>query len=97
MLQKCDLNGFAFAECLRKELSNMTESFSQLLLDVASQLPFMGLSVQEESLIEQSRQAFLYQQRLNEQMENIDNGIIVSDYEFYNEPVNSNDTRSIER
>ena len=39
----------------------------------------MGLSVQEEPLIEQSRQAFLYQERLNEQIENIDNGIIVSD------------------
>ena len=92
VLRKWDLNWFAFAECLRTELSNMTdESFSQLLLDFASQLPFMGLSVQEELQIEQSRQTFLYQERLNEQMENIDNGIIVSDDEFDNEPVNWNE------
>ena len=58
---------------------------------VQPQLPFMGLSVQEESLIEQSRQAFLYQERLNEQIASIDNGIIVSDDEFDNELVNWNE------
>ena len=51
----------------------------------------MGLTVQEESLIEQSQQAFLYQEHLNEQIENIDNGIKVSDDEFDNEPVNWNE------
>ena len=59
---------------------------------VEPQLPFMGLTVQEESLIEQSRQAFLYQEQIaNEQIANIDYGIIVSDDEFDNEPVNWNE------
>lgn len=46
-------------------LSNITdEALQQLLLDFKGQLSFLGLSIDEERVIQQSRQAYLLSERL---------------------------------
>ena len=53
----------------------------QLLLDLAGQLPFLNLSLNDERIIEQSRQVYLLQRQLQEMERDIDNTIIVSEYD----------------
>lgn len=65
ILRKCTLNWFEFVMILQRLLSNISdEALHQLLLDFGGQIAFLGLSVEEERVIEQSRQAYLLSQRL---------------------------------
>ena len=65
ILRKCALNWFEFVMILQRLLSNISdEALHQLLLDFGGQIAFLGLSVEEERVIEQSRQAYLLSQRL---------------------------------
>lgn len=65
ILRKCALNWFEFVMILQRSLSNISdEALHQLLLDFGGQIAFLGLSVEEERVIEQSRQAYLLSQRL---------------------------------
>ena len=65
ILRKCDLNWFEFVMILQSTLSTITdEALQQLLLDFGGQISFLGLSIEEERVIEQSRQAYLLSQRL---------------------------------
>ena len=63
--KNCDLNWFQFVSVIQGMLSNITdEALQQLLLDFGGQLSFLGLSIDEERIIEQSRQAYLLSERL---------------------------------
>lgn len=65
ILRKCALNWFEFVMIPQRLLSNISdEALHQLLLDFGGQIAFLGLSVEEERVIEQSRQAYLLSQRL---------------------------------
>ena len=66
LLQECKLNWFCFAEVLQQKLSRHQGEhlLDQVLLDFSGQIPFLNLSLHDEKLIEQSRQAFLADQRL---------------------------------
>ena len=67
LLQECQLNWFCFAEVLKQKLSQHQGEhlLDQVLLDFSGQLPYLNLSLHVEKLIEQSRQAYLTDQRLN--------------------------------
>ena len=69
VLRKCDLNWFSFVEVLKELVNGTSEVLNQLLLDFTGQLSFVGLSEDEEKVVEQSRQAFLCCQRLRENTE----------------------------
>ena len=66
ILKNCDLNWFHFVSVIQGMLSNITdEALQQLLLDFGGQLSFLGLSIDEERIIEQSCQAYLLSERLH--------------------------------
>lgn len=80
ILYDCNLNWFAFVHELEKAFPNVGEHvLEQLLLDFAGQLPFLNLSLNDERIIEQTRQVYLLKRRLQEMERNIDNGIIASE------------------
>lgn len=65
ILRKCELNWFQFVMVLRHMSNPITkEALEQLLLDFAGQLPFLGLSTEDERITEQSRQAYMLSQRM---------------------------------
>lgn len=67
VLRKYELNWFEFAMVLQDMLSTITEeALEQLLLDFGGQLSFVGLSIEDERIIEQSRQAYLLSQTANQ-------------------------------
>jgi hypothetical protein len=77
LLKVCRLNWLAFVESLKAEIASLTEeAMDQLLLDFASQLPFLNLHPDEEKVIEQSRQLYLQQRR-----DETDEDDIVSDFD----------------
>jgi len=67
ILRNCDLNWFGFVEVIQDmlRLRNIYtyEAFQQLLLDFGGQLSFLGLSIEDERIVEQSRQAYLLSER----------------------------------
>ena len=75
VLRKCDLNWFSFVEVLKELVNGTSEVLNQLLLDFSGQLSFVGLSEDEEKVVEQSRQAFLCCERLRENTES-DNCVV---------------------
>lgn len=82
ILYDCNLNWLKFVYELEQAFPNVGEhALEQLLLDFAGQLPFLNLSLNDERIIEQSRQVYLLQRRLQEMERDIDNGIIVSEYD----------------
>lgn len=65
ILKNCDLNWFQFVSVIQGTLGNITdEDLQQLLLDFGGQLSFLGLSIDEERIIVQSRQKYLLSERL---------------------------------
>ena len=81
ILHDCNLNWLKFVYELKQAFPNVGEhALEHLLLDVAGQLPFLNLSLNDEH-IEQSRQVYLLHRRLREIEGDIDNGIIVSEYD----------------
>lgn len=82
ILYDCNLNWLKFVYELEQAFPNVGEhALEQLLLDFAGQLSFLNLSLNDERIIEQSRQVYLLQRRLQEMERDIDNGIIVSEYD----------------
>ena len=75
VLRKCDLNWFSFVQVLKELVNGTSEVLNQLLLDFSGQLSFVGLSEDEEKVVEQSRQAFLCCERLRENTES-DNCVV---------------------
>ncbi|KAK3748500.1 hypothetical protein QZH41_000350 [Actinostola sp. cb2023] len=67
ILRNCDLNWFGFVEVIQDmlRLRNIytDEAFQQLLLDFGGQLSFLGLSIEDERIVQQSRQAYLLSER----------------------------------
>jgi len=68
VLRKCNLNWFEFVTVVHDMLGNnvTNEAFQQLLLDFGGQLSYLGISIEDERLIEQSRQAYLLSERLRD-------------------------------
>ncbi|XP_068739378.1 uncharacterized protein PF3D7_1120000-like [Montipora capricornis] len=67
MLRAYRLNWMPFVELLKTEIPSVTsEALDQLLLDFASQLPYLDLKENEEHLIEESRQVNLMNRRMDE-------------------------------
>ena len=66
VLLRCDLNWFYFVRVLKDLLNVTAAALNQLLLDFSGQLHLVGFSDEEEQIIEQSRQAFLSNERLME-------------------------------
>ena len=65
VLYDCNLNWLAFAYELEQAFPNVGEhALEQLLLDFAGQLPFLNLNLNDERIIEQSRQVYLLQRQL---------------------------------
>lgn len=75
VLRKCDLNWFYFIKVLKELVNGTSEVLNQLLLDFSGQLSFLGLSEDEEKVVEQSRQAFLCYACLRENTES-DNCVV---------------------
>ena len=83
ILRTSDLNWFTFDEQLQMVLKEMTaEALNVVLLDIAHYLSPSGIDRNEKCLIEQSRQAFLEQERQRVMNDDVDEDYdIVSDAE----------------
>lgn len=80
ILRKCSFNWFRFVNVVKEMLHNLTlEAVEQLLLDFAGQIPFLGLNLKEERLIEHSRQAYLCVNVSRQREQDAQNGEVVSD------------------
>ena len=55
------------------------EAVEQLLLDFAGQIPLLGLSLEEERLVEHSRQAYLFVKNSCQTEQDVQDGEIISD------------------
>lgn len=78
ILRKCELNWFQFVEVITEMVQLSKEAINQLLLDFAGQLSYLGLSTDDEKVIERSRQAFLLHERLEEQRQDREAGLVMS-------------------
>ena len=66
ILKSCELNWFSFVEVIKEKMKDYSkEAIDQLLLDFSGHLHLFNLEEREELIIEQSRQAFLLAQRLD--------------------------------
>ena len=67
LLQECQLNWYCFAEVMKQKLASHGKEhlLDQVLLDFSGQIPFLNITLHNEKLIEQSRQAYLADQRSN--------------------------------
>ena len=80
ILRKCSFNWFRFVNVVKEMLHDSTlEAVEKLLLDFAAQIPFLGLNLEEERLIEHSRQAYLCVKRSCQREQDAQNGEVVSD------------------
>ena len=60
ILKKFSFNWFTLVDVVKEMLNDLNlEAVEQLLLDFAGQIPFLGLSLEEERLVEHSRQVYL--------------------------------------
>ena len=66
ILKSCELNWFSFVEVIKEKMKDYSkEAIDQLLIDFSGHLHLFNLEEREELIIEQSRQAFLLAQRLD--------------------------------
>ena len=79
ILRKCELNWFQFVEVITEMLQLSKEAIDQLLLDFSGQLSYLGLSTDDEKVIEQSRQAYLLHERLEERRRDREAGLVMSE------------------
>ena len=80
ILKKCSFNWFTFVDVVKEMLHDLNlEAVEQLLLDFAGQIPFLGLNLEEERLVEHSRQAYLFVKNSCQREQDIQNGEIISD------------------
>ena len=78
----CELNWFLFVEVLKQKLNSYTKAvIDQILLDFSGQLHLPKLNEREESIVEQSRQAYLLSERLQGNHSDVDDDAIVSETE----------------
>jgi len=91
LLQECQLNWCLFTEALKEKLTQHQGEhlLHQILLDFSGQLPFLNLSLHDENLIEQSRQAYLADQRLKDFERNNEDDEVVSESHEEQEAVES--------
>lgn len=67
LLRACQLNWFLYIEVFKEKLSGYSQAaIEQIILDFSGQLHMFNLSENEDSVLEQSRQAYLLSQRLAE-------------------------------
>ncbi|CAH3156626.1 unnamed protein product [Porites evermanni] len=65
LLRACELNWFLFVAVIEQKLSGYTKAaIDQILLDFSGQIQLLKLNEREESIIEQSRLAYLLSERL---------------------------------
>ena len=96
MLRACRLNWMPFVQLLKTEIPSVTsEALDQLLLDFASQLPYLDLKENEEYLIEESRQVNLMNRRMDEM--NDENVVSESEDSDPEEWINVNNVLGAER
>lgn len=82
VLKAYELNWFSFVEVIKEKMTDYSkEAINQLVLDFAGQLHLLNLNEREECIIEQSRQAFLLAQRLQEDNFDGDDKAALSDEE----------------
>ena len=82
LLRACELNWFLFVEVLKQKLNSYTKAvIDQILLDFSGQLHLPKLNEREESIVEQSRQAYLLSERLQGNHSDVDDDAIVSETE----------------
>ena len=82
LLRACELNWFLFVEVLKQKLNSYTKAvIDQILLDFSGQLHLPKLNEREESIVEQSRQAYLPSERLQGNHSDVDDDAIVSETE----------------
>ena len=84
LLRSNDLNWFAFTEEVRITFTMTEEALGQLFIDFAHFISFTGLTDDEQKLVEQSRQAYLMQQRQKERENELNELHIVTDSESDN-------------
>ena len=82
ILKSCELNWFSFVEVIKEKMNDYSkEAIDQLLLDFSGQLHLFNLEEREEMIIEQSRQAFLLVQRLEENNSDADDEAVLLEEE----------------
>ena len=82
LLRACELNWFLFVEVIEQKLSGYTKAaIDQILLDFSGQIQLLKLNEREESIIEQSRQAYLLSERLQGNQSDVDDDAIGSETE----------------
>ena len=82
LLRACELNWFLFVEVLKQKLNSYTKAvIDQILLDFSGQLHLPKLNEREESIVEQSRQAYLLSERLRVNHSDVDDDAIMSETE----------------
>ena len=83
LLQECQLNWYCFAEVMKQKLASHGKEhlLDQVLLDFSGQIPFLNITLHDEKLIEQGRQAYLADHRSNNLEVNDTEDVIFSESE----------------
>ena len=82
LLRACERNWFLFVEVIEQKLSGHTKAaIDQILLDFCGQIQLHKLNEKEESIIEQSRQAYLLSERLQGNQSDVNDDAIGSETE----------------
>ena len=82
LLRACELNWFLFVEVIEQKLSSYTKAaIDQILLDFSGQIQLLKLNEREESIVEQSKQAYLLSERLQGNHSDVNDDAIVSETE----------------
>ena len=82
LLRACELNWFLFVAVIEQKLSGYTKAaIDQILLDFSGQIQLLKLNEREESIIEQSRLAYLLSERLQGNQSDVDDDAIGSETE----------------
>ena len=88
VLKNCGYNWFEFVTCVTEEMSKCGYNdgvLNQFLIDFAGQIPDLGLSEEDEKLVEHTRQAFLALRR-EEEIAQERNQFEIEDSDSENEP-----------
>lgn len=82
LLRACELNWFLFVEVIEQKLSGYTKAaIDQILLDFSGQIQLLKLNEREDSITEQSRQAYLLSERLQGNQSDVDDDATGSETE----------------
>ena len=94
LLERSQFNWVALSEMIQEEIPGIT-NLTNILANVSSKLPALGLSRKQQHLIEQSQEVFKQMEEVNEEEDKIDDGLILSDEDdsFSQELVNWNEIK----